>query len=410
MDSFQYVIVGGGMAAGYAAREFVERGVKRGELAIISADNVLPYERPPLSKGFLKGSDSEESVFINDAAFYSGRGIEVRLRTPAERADLTKHRLQFGGGEWQFEKLLIATGSRARKLEVPGADLDGVFYLRSLDDAKRIRDAGGNGKRAVVIGGGFIGMEAAASLTGRGVEVTLVVADERVWKALFTPEMSAFFERYYEARGVRLVRNARVTRLTGRGRAEGVETNSGERLASDFVVSGIGAVPETGLFDDTGVAIKDGIVVNQYLETSVPGVYAAGDVANYRDALTGKQRRVEHWDNAVMQGRHATRVMMGAREPFEHVPYFFSDVFDLSYEVWGDSSGADRSVVRGDPDSASFSVWWLREGRLTAAFAMSRPEEERELAQEWIRSREAVSAEALADASRPLERTKAGSI
>jgi NADPH-dependent 2,4-dienoyl-CoA reductase/sulfur reductase-like enzyme len=406
MDSFKYVVVGGGMAAGYAAREFVERGVKPGELAILSAESSLPYERPPLSKGFLKGTDSEETVAINAAAFYAEHGIEVRLGTRAEGAELVRRRLLFDGGEWQFDKLLIATGSRARRFEVPGAELEGILYLRSLEDAKRIQSVAAPGRRALVIGGGFIGMEVAASLTARSVEVTLVVAEERVWKALFTPEMSEFFERYYEARGVRLVKNARVARFTGRGRAEALETAAGERLAADFFVAGIGAAPETGLFDNTGVAIQNGILVNEYLESSAPGVYAAGDVANYRDALWGKQRRVEHWDNAVAQGAHAARVMTGTREPFEHVPYFFSDVFDLSYEFWGDAAGADRAVVRGEMASGSFSVWWLREGRLTAAFVMARPEEERELAQEWIRSREPVSAEMLA--SQPLVRKRAG--
>ena len=409
MHSFKYVVLGGGMVAGYAAREFVERGVKPGELAIVSADDALPYERPPLSKGFLKGADTEQSVFINDAAFYSTHGIEVRLKTPVERADLINHKLRLrGGDQWRFEKLLIATGSRARRFQVPGAELDGVFYLRTLDDSRRIRDRAAGGSRAVVVGGGFIGMEAAASLAQRGVSVTLLLAEERIWERLFTPEMSAFFRSYYEARGVKFLVNTQVAGFSGRRRVESVLTAAGERLPASFVVAGIGVTPETALFENTGAALNDGVLVNQYLETSVPGVYAAGDVANYRDTLSGRQRRVEHWDNAVSQGRHAARVMTGLREPFEHVPYFFSDVFDLSYEFWGDSSAADRIVTRGNPAGASFSVWWLLEGRLAAAFVMARPDEERELAQEWIRTREPVSAGALADASRPLERSGRG--
>jgi 3-phenylpropionate/trans-cinnamate dioxygenase ferredoxin reductase subunit len=407
MSPFKYVVLGGGMVAGYAAREFVARSLKPGELAIVSADDALPYERPPLSKGFLKGSDAEESVFINDAAFYARNGIEVRLDTPVERADLINHRLYLrGGDEWRFEKLLIATGSRPRKFQIPGAALDGVFYLRTLDDSRRIRDRALRGKRAVVVGGGFIGMEAASSLAQRGLEVTLVLAEDRIWQRLFTPEMSAFFRRYYEQRGVAFLVNAEVTGFTGRVRIESVATSSGQRLPADLVVAGIGVTPETALYENTGAALDNGVLVNQYLETSVPGVYAAGDVANYRDALTGTQRRVEHWDNAVEQGRHAARVMTGARQPFEHVPYFFSDVFDLSYEFWGDSSASDSVVTRGDPASASFSVWWLLEGRLVAAYVMARPEEERDLAQQWIRTREPVSAAALADAARPLERTR----
>ncbi len=407
MDSFKYVILGGGMVAGYAAREFVERGTKAGELAIVSADDALPYERPPLSKGYLKGADTEESVFINDAAFYSSHGIEVRLKTPVERADFVKRRLHLrGGAEWRFEKLLIATGSRVRKFQLPGAELDGVFYLRSLADSRRIRDHAGAGRRAVVIGGGFIGMEAASSLAQRGLDVTLMLAEERIWQRLFTPEMSSFFRSYYEARGVKFLVNAQVTGFAGRNRIESVTTAAGESIPADLVVAGIGVTPETAPFAKSELALTDGVLVNEYLEASVSGVYAAGDVANYRDALFERQRRVEHWDNAVSQGRHAARVMTGLREPFEHVPYFFSDVFDLSYEFWGDSSAADRVVTRGNPSSASFSVWWLLEGRLVAAFVMARPEQERELAQEWIRTREPVSSDALGDASRPLERTR----
>ena len=410
MTSFKYVVLGGGMVAGYAAREFAERGAARGELAIVSADDALPYERPPLSKGFLKGVDSETSVFINDAAFYAAQGIEVCLKTPVERADLINHKLYLrGGAEWRFEKLLIATGSRVRMLQVPGAGLDGVFYLRTLSDSRRIRDHAAGGGRAVVIGGGFIGMEAASSLAQRGLEVTLVLAEERMWQRLFTPEISTFFRAYYEARGVKVLASTAVTGLNGKGKVESVTTAKGDRLPADLVVAGIGVTPETALFENTGAALDNGVLANQFLETSVPGVYAAGDVANCRDALSGRQRRVEHWDNAVSQGQHAARVMTGRRESFEHVPYFFSDVFDLSYEFWGDSSAADRIVTRGNPASASFSVWWLREGRLAAAFVMARPEQERDLAQEWIRTREPVSADTLADSSRPLERAHTGS-
>ncbi|HEX8983895.1 MAG TPA: FAD/NAD(P)-binding oxidoreductase [Bryobacteraceae bacterium] len=404
MKSFRYVILGGGMVAGYAAKEFAERGLQSGELAIVSADDALPYERPPLSKGYLRGADQESSVFISDAAFYREHGIEVKLRTAVERVDFENRLLRLpGGGEWHFEKLLIATGARVRTLDVPGADLDGLFYLRSLDDSRRIRDRAANARRAVVIGGGFIGMEAASSLAQRGLEVTMIVPEERVWPRLFTAEVSTFFERYYEARGVRIQRNAAVKGFEGKDRIEGVRTGAnGVLLAADLVVAGIGVVPETSLFEGTGLRLQNGIQVNEYLETGIAGVWAAGDVANYRDVLFAKERRVEHWDNAVSQGQHAARAMAGAREWFAHVPYFFSDVFDLSYEFWGDAAESNRTVTRGDVRSGSFSVWWLKDRRLVAALVLARPDQERELAQTWIRERKTVSAEALADASRPL--------
>lgn len=384
MDSFRYVILGGGMVAGYAAKEFVERGVKPGELAILSADSALPYERPPLSKGYLRGADSEESVFINPAAFYRDHGIEVRLETSVDRVNLEHHRL---ADRYEYEKLLIATGSRVRTLNVTGSDLDGIFYLRSLNDSRRIRERSTQAKRAVVIGGGFIGMEAASSLSQRGVEVTLLLGEDRIWQRLFTPEMSDYFRNYYEARGVKVRTGRQVAAFTGKTAVEAVETSAGERFEADMVVAGIGVTPQTELFANTGLSVENGIRVNEYLETNVAGVYAAGDVARYRDVLFDTERRVEHWDNAVSQGAWAARVMTGTREPFLHVPYFFSDVFDLSYEFWGDSSIATSTTVRGDMASNSFSVWWLKDKRVVAAFLLARSEEEREFAQKAIRDK-----------------------
>lgn len=403
MPSFKYLIMGGGMVAGYAAKAFVESGIKPGELGIISADNALPYERPPLSKGFLAGRETEKDILIAAPEFYETHGIEVRLNTVVERLNPSQKTVRTSSGEeYRFENLLIATGARVRKLDVPGADLAGIHYLRSLADSRRIREESERASRAVVIGGGFIAMEVASVLAQRGLETTMVMIEDRIWKRLFTPGMSDYFRRYYEARGVRFETNAPVTAFSGNGRVQSVSLGNGKHAPADLVVAGIGVVPETGVFENTGLKIENGIVVNEYLETGIPGIYAAGDVANYRDVLFGGYRRVEHWDNAVKQGQHAARVMTGSREPFESVPYFFSDDFDLSWEFWGDTAPADRAVVRGDFETNSFSVWWLERGRLVAAFVMNRPDEERELAPEWIRARREIAAEALADASRPL--------
>jgi NADPH-dependent 2,4-dienoyl-CoA reductase/sulfur reductase-like enzyme len=366
MKSFRYIILGGGMAAGYGARAFVENGAKPGELAILSSDEDLPYERPPLSKGFLAGRDTEESILINKPEFYREHGIEVVLREVVERVDFAAKRLRArSGAEYAFDKLLIATGARPRTLDLPGP----IYYLRSAADSRRIREAASRARSAAVIGGGFIGMEVASVLAQKGIEVTMLVAEDRIWQRLFTPELSAFFQRYYEARGVKVV--TRTGPVTAR-----------QTAGAELVVAGVGVVPETALFETTGLALQNGILVNEYLETNVPGVWAAGDVADYRDILYDRRRRVEHWDNAVKQGPHAARAMAtGAREPFRNLPYFFSDVFDLSWEFWGDTSDADRTEMRGDYDSKSFSVWWWKGTRLVAAFLMNRPEEERERAQ-----------------------------
>lgn len=385
MDSYRYVILGGGMVAGYAAKTMAERGLARGELAIVSSDGTLPYERPPLSKGFLRGDEDEPSIYINDSAFYADRGIEVRLGTVVERLDSHEKQLHLtAGGEIGFEQLLIATGARARTLDLPGAALDGICYLRSLDDAKRIRMEARGQETAVVIGSGFIGMEVAAVLSQLGLRTTLVFPQDRVWSRFFTPEMSRFFERYYEDRGVVIARGEQVVGFSGEQRVTTVETHSGGRLPAGIVVAGVGVVPNVEVVQGSGVETDNGVRVDEYLRTNVPGILAAGDVANYQDVLFHKRRRVEHWDNAVEQGQHAAGALLGDQEPFVHVPYFFSDVFDLSYELWGDTEGADEVVTRGDLDTPSFSVWWLRQERVVAAFVMDRPDEERELAQQLI--------------------------
>jgi NADPH-dependent 2,4-dienoyl-CoA reductase/sulfur reductase-like enzyme len=230
----------------------------------------------------------------------------------------------------------------------------------------------------------------------------MVLREERIWSRIFTPQMSNFFESYYAARGVRIVKSAEVTALRGPRAVNMVVLGSAPPIPCELVVAGIGVLPVTDIFAGSNIEVGDGILVNEYLETNQPGIYAAGDVANYQDLLFGKRRRVEHWDNAVSQGQYCARVLMGERTPFRHVPYFFSDIFDLSYEYWGDSSKAEEVVQRGDFSSNSVSVWWLRQNQLVAAFAMNRPDEERELAPKWIETKQLVSSKELADATLPV--------
>jgi NADPH-dependent 2,4-dienoyl-CoA reductase/sulfur reductase-like enzyme len=286
-----------------------------------------------LSKGFLAGKDNEDAIRISPAEFYKEHGIELKLQCEVSEVNSKSKRLIFkAGGEFSFDRLVIATGARARKLNIPGANLRNVFYLRTLDDSRSIRNELKKVKRAVVIGGGFIGMEVTAVLTQAGIEVTMVLSDDRIWKRLFTPEMSNFFEGYYKERGVRFVKSAAVSELRGDGVVRSAVLAGGQTLPCELVVAGIGAQPQTEMLASSGFEVRDGVVVNEYLETAQPGIYAAGDVANYLDVLFQKRRRVEHWDNAVSQGQHCARALMGDRAPFKHVPYFFSDVFDLSYE------------------------------------------------------------------------------
>jgi NADPH-dependent 2,4-dienoyl-CoA reductase/sulfur reductase-like enzyme len=378
------------MVAGYAAKELAERGLKPGELTIVSAENALPYERPPLSKGFLAGKEQEEGIRINPPEFYDQREIQLRLGCKVAGVETARRRLRLRpSGELTFEKLIIATGAAVRTLDVGGADSPDVFYLRSLEDSKKIRARAEGAKRAVVVGSGFIGMEVASVLAQKGIETTMVVRESRIWERVFTPAMSRNFENYF-AGGVRFVKEAEVQDVE-KQRTLKISIRDGKVLECDLMVVGIGVRPQTGVLADSGIETGDGVMVNAYLETNVPGIYAAGDVANYEDGIFGKRRRVEHWDNAVSQGQYCARALTGERHPFVHVPYFFSDVFDLSYEFWGDPGNADEAVERGDPAGTSFSVWWIRDKRLVAAFVMNRPEDERNVAPRLIESRQRVT-------------------
>ena len=391
MNKFRYLIIGGGVAAGYAAQEFVEQGVSPGELGILSADHTLPYDRPPLSKAFLRGERDRASVLINPPEFYSDHGIVVRLATVVGRVDL-EHKLAYTDDETiSFDRLMIATGARPRRFDLPGSDLRNIFYLRRMDQSLAIQAAAHNIKNAVVIGGSFIGMEVAASLRQLGVAVDMVYMEDHVWEAIFTPPMSAYFENYLQAHGVGLYPGSQVKKFLGAGQVTAVQLQNGKILPADMVVAGIGVLPNTEVFAQSPLKIDDGILVNRFLETNMPDVYAVGDVARYHDVIFDRPLRLEHWDNALAQSKLAARGLLGKREKFVHVPYFFSDVFDLSYEYWGDHRTADRVIYRGEVDQGSFSTWWLEGECLVAAFVLNRPDEERELAQELIRSGQPVT-------------------
>ena len=373
------------MVAGYAAKEMVERGLKSGELLI-----VLPRTRSPTSglpsKSFLAGKDDEEQILISPESFYREHGIRLEVGSEVRRIDISKNilSLQSGGGD-SLEKLIIATGAAVKLSGDSRQHLAWIHYLRSLADSKRIRTHANDAKRAVVVGSGFIAMEVSSVLAQKGVETVMVVRDDRVFKKIFTPEMSHAFETYFAARGVRFIKQSEVKEARGEGRLTSVVLGDGRTLDCDLMVAGIGVQPLTRVAAESGIDVADGVLVNEYLETGVPGIYAAGDVADCRGRpLFGKRRRVEHWDNAVSQGKHSGGALMGERAPFVHVPYFFSDMFDLSYELWGDTSGAGEVIVRGDISSTSFSVWWLAGERLIAAFTMNRSDEERDAAPRWI--------------------------
>lgn len=403
MERYTYAILGGGMVAGYAAREMVKQGVEPGEIVMISMDEDPPYERPPLSKGLLKGEKQEDEIFINGPGFYEEHGIDLRLKMWVRSVDLEARTVASKKTTVGFEKLLIATGAWPRELQVVGADLDGVHLLRTLAQSKAIKAAAAHADRAVVVGAGFIGLEIAAGLTTLGVRTTLVYREPRVMAGRFPEPIAQHFEGYYRERGVELIPEAEVAAIDGEERVTGVTLADDRGLPAALVVVGVGVAPETGLFEEGPLTVDDGIVANEYLETGVEGVWVAGDVARYRDLMFDRVRRFEHEDNARFQGRHVARAMLGERKPFRHVPHFYSDMFDLSWYYWGDRSLGERVVYRGEVPSGQFVAWWLAEdGRPVASFVLGLPEKEAELTKDVIRQKRPIPEEALTDTSRPL--------
>lgn len=381
MSTYTYLIAGGGTTAGYAVKALVEHGAGKGEIGIVSAEETLPVDRPPLSKGYLAGDKADDEVLVNPARFYSDNGIDVHLGTTISRVDLDGGAVEVErGGTFAYDKLLIATGARPKRLHVEGAEEAPIHYLRTVNHARAIRDEGARCKKPLVIGGGFIGMEVAAGLATMGKHVRLVHGGPHLMPHIFTQPMAGFFEGYYRERNVEIVNGENVASFSSEDGKTVVTLESGTALDTDFIVAGVGVDVNTELFDGTPLEVDDGIAVNEFLETGVTGVYAAGDVARYVDPRYGRSLRVEHWQNAHDQGARAAASMAGQREAFSPPPYFFSDMFDLSWEFWGDIEGADEALHVGDLEHGSFSVWWAREGRVVASFVLNRIDEERQRA------------------------------
>jgi NADPH-dependent 2,4-dienoyl-CoA reductase/sulfur reductase-like enzyme len=387
MKKYKYVILGGGTTAGYAAKEFAENNIPKDELCIISDEYILPMDRPPLSKEFMADDamDTEE-VQINDREFYDKNGFVCLFNTTATSVDLENKVITMNNDiDLTYEYLLIATGSRLNLLNIKGSDKKNVFHLRTADHAKKIREAARDAKNAVVIGGQYIGSEIASSLRKKGLNVHVVFPHDRMLSKFASADIAAYIHNLYHEEGVELHNNDKVVEIAGNDRVEKVILNSGKTIDADMVVAGIGVTPNTELFKGSSLKVDDGIKVDEHLETNVPGVYAAGDIAHYPDQVFDKWRRVEHWENAFEQGKLAAANMMGEEKAYGSIPFFFSDIFDLSYEYFGDNENADTYYNRGDVKSGNFSSWWFMNGRPVAAFVTSnRPEEERELASEWI--------------------------
>jgi 3-phenylpropionate/trans-cinnamate dioxygenase ferredoxin reductase component len=361
-----HIIVGASLAGAKAAETLRQEGFE-GRVVLVGAENERPYERPPLSKDYLRGEIPREKVYVHDEGFYAEHDIELRLGRTAESLDMSSSELVLDNGErLRYERLLLTTGAQPRRLSIPGAELDGVLYLRSIEDSDALRERLDRGGAVVVVGAGWIGAEVAASARQRGLEVTvldpLAVPLERVLGA----ELGAVYRDIHTDHGTEMLMENGVEAFEGDKAVERVRTSSGRELDCDFVVVGVGVEPRTRLATQAGLAVDDGVTVDEYLQTSVPGVFAAGDVANAHHPFYGERIRVEHWANALNQGPAAARNMLGRSAAYERLPYFFSDQYDVGMEYTGFARTWDRLVFRGDPAAREFVAFWMVEDRVVA--------------------------------------------
>lgn len=388
------VIVGANLAGGRAAEALRQEGFD-GRVILVGEEPHRPYERPPLSKEFLRGETPEEKLFLQPEEFYREQSIELRLGVRARRLDAAAREVELESGErLSFDHLLIATGASVRRLAVPGADLEGILYLRSIRDVERIRAEMARGRRAVVVGAGFIGAEVAASLRQKELEVAMLeVAPVPLLRAL-GEEMGRVYAEFHREQGVELWTGEGVQAFRGTGRVEEVVTTSGRALPCDFAVVGVGVVPATGWLEGSGVALDDGVVVDEYAETSVAGIYAAGDVARFPHH--GERLRVEHFDNAQYQAQAAAKNMLGRRAAYRPSLFFWSDQYDLKLQYVGHASRWERVVLRGQPKARSFIAFYLGEGRIRAALGVNRFKDVN-FARKLIDARAPVDPEKLSD-------------
>ena len=403
MTEFDLIIVGGGLAAAWAIRAYREAGGD-GSVALVSADSTIPYHRPPLSKRYLRGEMDLLDTLVESEAFYGENAVEVLLATEVAGVDPHGRAITTAAGRsYGFGELLLATGAVPRRLDLPGVGLPGVFTLRSLADSTAIREAASATRDAVVIGGGFIGMEVAASLATLGLDVTLVSRDVDLFSQLGSPEISERLVTLYREQGVDVVRGEEVRAFRGHSRLDSVELHSSRLIGAGLAVVGVGVEPAVSFLADSGIAIDNGILVDARYETNVPGIYAAGDVASFFDPLFGRRRRIEHWSNAKYQGGEIGRILAGADGGYDTVSRFFTESFGLTLHVFGDTSRHDDRVTRGSFADGNAITFYVERERLVGTLQTGQDDETEAMLEQLIRMQaRPYDLRALADDPVPL--------
>jgi 3-phenylpropionate/trans-cinnamate dioxygenase ferredoxin reductase component len=390
------VIVGGGLAGANAAFALRELGYER-RVTVIGEESSLPYERPPMSKEYLRGEKSLEEAFVKPADEYSGKNIELLTGRRAVKLDAGRREITLNDETTlSYDAVLLATGSAPRKLDAPGAELKGVHYLRNVEDAHAIRNAANEAQSVVVIGGGWIGTEVAASLRQLGRNVSLVALPPGPLEHVLGSEVAGVYQRLHKEHGTPII-IGRVAELAGTDRVTEVVLSDGQRLPADLVVAGVGAAARVDLAAGAGLHVHGGgVQVDQFLQTSVPEVFAAGDIASAWHPRFGRHIRIEHWDNAIEQGKVAAANMLGQRQAYDRTPYFYSDQFDLGMEYRGYARSWDRVVIRGDLDAREFDAFWVKDGHVVAAMNANRWDDAAEL-QELVDNQAPADIEKLAN-------------
>lgn len=391
-----YVIVGAGLAGASAAIALREHSADA-VVTLIGAEDEPPYERPPLSKAYLRGAVPFEKSLVRPADFYAGHRIETRVGSRVTGIDpIAKVVHLEGGHDVSFDSLLIATGARNRKVSIPGSELEGIHSLRTRQEADHIRAEMRTGRRAVVVGMGFIGSEVAASLRHEGLEVVAIDPGRTPLFRVLGESVGRTLADLHNSYGVRTLFEDTVAAFEGTQRVDCVVTRAGTRIPCDFVVVGIGVEPVVDMLDGTGIRVDNGVVVDEYCQTSVSGIYAAGDVANHYHPVFDRHIRVEHWQNAMRQGANAARNMLGERVVYDEIPWFWSDQYDANLQYAGFHTKWDELVVRGQLDSGDFLACYLNDGRLDAVVGINRAKDVRR-AMPIIKGRSRVNVDQLRD-------------
>ena len=376
MRDVDFLLIGGGMGSAYCASELRRRGAE-GSVLLVGREQDPPYERPPLSKEYLRGDAKREDAIVNPRGWYEENEIELLTGKNVMSLDAGERVAKIQGGEEvRFGKALLATGAVVNILRVDGCALDGIHYLRAFGNSDSIRDDTDSADHVVLIGGSYIGCEVAASLVTRGKRCTVVMMEDVALSTGFGEEAGRYFQDVMEAKGIEFIGGDALGVFEGDERVERVVTESGREIDCDAVVVGAGVKPDVMLAEKAGIEVGDGIVCDSRLQSSVEGIFAAGDVCSYDSAVHGRRLRVEHWDVALQQGRYAGAAMLGEEEPFKAIPYFFSDLADwASLEYVGPAEDWDEVVFRGDRDSGEFSAWYLKDGKLGGALSVERSED-----------------------------------